>query len=301
MTTASEAGLPPVSVIVASRNRPAMLAAVVESILANRVLPDEVVVVDQSDLPDAAMAADQRVRYVHSREAGLSRANNLGARVATHDLLLFTHDDVLVDHEWVASLAGAWDRADDRVVVTGRVAATEPEQAGGFAPALRDDDRPASYTGRVGFDVLKPMNMAMSRRALEEVGGFDPRLGPGTPFPGAEDADLGFRFLDAGFRVDYVPAAVVRHRAWRAAEDYLPLRWGYGLSHGAFYAKHLTWRDTHMARRMVRDVGRRARAFPGRVRREGRRALGDPVFVAATVVGAVRWRRAERRRHGAAA
>lgn len=300
MTTASEVGLPPVSVIVATRDRPEMLAAVVGSILANRVRPDEVVVVDQSREPDPAMAADARVHYVHTSEVGLSRANNLGASVASHDLLLFTHDDVLVDPDWVAFLAGAWDRAGDRVVVTGRVAATAPEQAGGFAPALKDEARPASYTGRVGFDVLKPMNMAMSRAALAEVGGFDPRLGPGTPFPGAEDADLGFRFLDAGYRVDYVPEAVVRHRAWRAPEDYLPLRWGYGLSHGAFYAKHLSLRDTHMARRMVRDVGRRMRAFPARVRHEGRRALGDPVFVAATFVGAFRWRRAERRRGAAA-
>ncbi len=271
-----------------------MLHDVVRSVLANDPLPDELVIVDQSDEVDQVMACLHgegacTVRYLFPKTTGLSRANNLGAEEAAHEVLLFTHDDVLVERNWVSALTAAFHRGRPRAVVTGRVAATEPEEPGAFAPALRDDVTPASYSGRIGFDVLKPMNMAMAKTALLEVGGFDVRLGPGTPFPGAEDADLGLRFLEAGYRIDYIPEAVVHHRAWRSGADYLPLRWGYGVSHGAFYAKHFSWRDPHILGRMTRDVVRRACAFPGRVRRERSRALGDPVFVVGNVVGAARW------------
>jgi len=129
----------------------------------------------------------------------------------------------------------------------------------------------------------------MYRSALEAVGGFDERLGPGTPFPGAEDADLGFRLLDAGHRIVYVPDALLYHRAWRSDADYLPLRWTYGIAQGAYYAKHLRGGDLHMARRFAMDVLRRIRRFPKRCVRERRKALADPYFVAGNLVGALRW------------
>jgi GT2 family glycosyltransferase len=300
MTVASSMGLPPVSVIIASRDRPQMLADVIRSVLAGRVTPDELVIVDQSarpqpDVGDLDQPDGCRVRYVRPGTVGLSRANNAGARLAAHEVLVFTHDDVLVDSTWLAALLAAHMDLGSDVVVTGRVAATEPEQEGAFAPALRDDVKPASYFGRLGFDVLKPMNVLITKQTFLGVGGFDERLGPGTPFPGAEDADLGFRLLEAGHRIDYRPEAVVRHRAWRPSGDYFPLRWRYGLALGAFYAKHMHLRDPHVVGRAARDVGRRIRAFPGRVRGEGRRALGDPVFVCANVVGAAKWVIRERR------
>ena len=292
--SASSVGLPPVSLIVASRDRPEMLSRLVGSVLDGHVVPDEMVIVDQSEFPhpdlaDFDGARGCTIRYVRPGTVGLSRANNEAAHVASHEVLVFTHDDVLVDPDWLGELVTEHARLGGDVVVTGRVASTEPEQEGAFAPALRDDERPTTYCGRIGFDVLNPMNVVMSKRTLFGVGGFDDRLGPGTPFPGAEDADLGFRLLEAGHRIDYFPSAVVRHRAWRTSAQYLPLRWGYGVALGAFYAKHFHWRDAHVVSRAARDVVRRTRRFPGRLRREGRRALGDPVFIVANVVGSVKW------------
>jgi hypothetical protein len=195
----------------------------------------------------------------------------------------------------VETLADAVQQADPRVVVTGRVAATAPEKQGGFAPALRDDAQPASHRGRVGHDVLKPMNFGIARSLFLEVTGFDTRLGPGTEFPGAEDSDLGYRLLEAGCTIEYVPEAVVRHRAWRDRSMYLPLRWSYGIAQGAFYAKHTVRHDTHMVRRATRDVLRRIRSSPARLRQDPMLVGGDVVFVIATFVGAWRWLRTNRR------
>lgn len=284
----------PTSLIIASRNRPGMLRETVASILAGTALPAELIIVDQSDRPDETLErmegeADCRIRYLWTRLRGLCRANNLGAREAAYETLVFTHDDVSVDPAWLATLHGALVESGPDTVVTGRILAGETGRTGGYAPTLRTSTEPATYRGRIGYDVLKPLNMAMFRSALETAGGFDERLGPGTPFPGAEDADLGFRLLEAGFTIRYVPEALVYHRAWRAEAEYLPLRWAYGVAQGAFYAKHLRRNDLHMVRRFVMDALRRARRFPGRLVREPRRALADPIFLAGNVVGALRW------------
>src|SRR5207302_8060835 len=109
-----------------------------------------------------------------------------------------------------------------RSVVTGQVRATEPTRSGNFAPSTKVEQSRAVYVGRVGRDVLFS-NMAMHRCVYEEIGNFDERLGPGSAYPGAEDNDLGFRMLEAGYRIIYLPDAVVYHRAWRPASHYLPL------------------------------------------------------------------------------
>lgn len=301
MTPAVEAVVTPAveaSVIVCSRDRPAMLRDTVTSILGGGAVPRELLIIDQSGAPDRqieglAAPAGCDLRYVWTRSRGLSRANNEGARLAEHETLVFTHDDVLVDAGWLTTLVAALDAAGPQSAVIGRVLAAE-DHPGGFAPALMTSPVPAVYEGRVGRDVLKPMNLAIRRSTLLDAGGFDERLGPGTPFPGAEDSDLGYRLLERGVRIVYQPAAVLHHRAWRPMSELLPLRYGYGVAQGAFYAKHSHPGDLHMAGRFVRDLARRARRFPGRVVREGRAALADPAFIAGNVVGAFRWIR----RHG---
>lgn len=277
-----------------------MLRETLLSILAGEALPAELIVIDQSDAPEQeAMltAAGCEIRYEWTQVHGLCRANNTGVALARHDILAFTHDDVLVEKDWFRVLMDALLMAGPMSVVTGRVLPTAPEIPGGFAPTLRIDTEPAEYTGRIGKDVLKPLNMAMYRSALARVGGFDSRLGPGTVFPGAEDADLCFRLLEAGYRILYVPEALLHHRAWRAPGDYLPLRWGYGVAQGAFFAKHLRRSDLHMLRRMLRNWIHRIRRFPFRLWREGTRGFGDPLFIAGNVVGGIRW---HAQRHGSA-
>jgi GT2 family glycosyltransferase len=296
----------PVSVIIATRDRPAMLADAVHALVHGDTAPDEIVIIDQgsrsgSSVPSLTAALGDAagrsvVRHIHVPWCGLSRANNHGAALARHDLLLFTHDDVTVEHGWCSTMRDALARVGQAGAVTGRVIAGPAEVPGGYAPALRDDLQPAVHRGRVGHDVIKPMNLGMHREVFEAVGGFDARLGPGTHFGGAEDADLGLRLLEHGFVVEYVPEAIVEHRAWRSPPDDLPLRWTYGVAQGAFYAKHLREGNRFLLRRIGADVTRRARRFPRRLLHEPRRALGDPLFLAGNVAGAVRWQWMERGR-----
>jgi GT2 family glycosyltransferase len=194
------------------------------------------------------------IRYFHSRTVGVGAGRNLGISSSRFEILIFIDDDMLVEPDWLHNLAQAAVKAGPQSVVTGKVLAGEREAPDGQAPSIKKDERPAIYKGRIWKDVLYTGNMGIYRSVFAQVGLFDERLGPGTKFPAAEDNDLGFRLLEQGFCICYVPEAVVYHRAWRSQREILVLKWRYGVGRGAYYAKHMSWRDPYMFTRMIRDV-----------------------------------------------
>jgi GT2 family glycosyltransferase len=281
------------SVIICSRGRPALLQDAVDSVLRGTVLPAEIIIVDQSDSPDERLAARARVaecevRYLWDDARGVSRARNRGLELARSDIVAFTDDDVLVDAGWLEALVTTLADMGHRGIVTGRVLAAATEIPGGWAPALVHSEQPATYEGRITRDVLEAGNMAGFRDTLLEVRGFDPTLGPGTPFPAGEDNDLGLRLLSAGCRIRYEPTAVIYHRAWRGPEEYLRLRWGYGIGQGGYYAKYLSLRDRFMLRRLGRVLGIHLRMAVRRARGEPRAAAGHLTYVAGVLTGVAR-------------
>jgi GT2 family glycosyltransferase len=287
--------LPPTSLIICSRNRPRMLLETVESVLQGTDLPAELIVIDQSAerhpvLSGLVTDARCRLRYIWSESVGLSRARNLGLTAASHPIVAFTDDDMLVAVDWYGVLIRALVVAGQRTVTTGRVLAGPPEAPGTFVPALVTGDQPRSSEGRIGTDVLAGCQFAMYRTMFEAVGPFDERLGVGAHFPAAEDNDLGFRLLEAGYRTTYTPLAVVYHRAWRAANAYLPKRWDYGRGQGGFYAKFASWRDRYVLERACRDVGLHLLRFPWRFLHAPRLAVGDLAYALGIVAGAAEWR-----------
>ena len=293
--------LPPVSLVLCTRNRPELLADTLRSILAGEEVPAEIVVIDQSDVPCDGLAEMRggrpcEIRHVPVRSVGLGRARNAGIRAARHDLIAFIDDDMWVDPRWWGSLLRALLAAGPRSVVTGQVRAAEPEVPGGIAPSTMLGDERIVYEGRIGRDVLAAGNMALHRRAVEAAGLFDERLGAGARFPASEDNDFGFRLLEAGYRIVYEPGALLYHRAWRTKRDFVRLRWCYGRGQGGYYAKHFAPGDGWMPARLRDELARQLRKLPGRLRHRQMWLLAsDAAFAAGLVAGLAEWLLTERR------
>jgi GT2 family glycosyltransferase len=286
--------LPPTSLIIPSRGRPDLLLDTVQSILKGEQVPSELVVVDQSSAPHPTLAGyetgrDCKVNYIWSQSKGVSRARNEGIAAAQHAILAFTDDDVLVTATWFELLVRALIAAGPKCIITGQVRPAETTTADGFVPSTKTDETPRTYTQHADEDVLYAGNMALYRSALVAVGTFDERLGAGTRFGNAEDNDLGYRLLDAQYAIHYVPEAIVYHRSWRSARDFVPLRWDYGVGRGAYYAKHLSWRNPHMTRRLLADVRNHVVNLPRFMLRDRMRARGDLMLAAGILSGAARW------------
>lgn len=294
MDTAQPMNLPPTSVIIVSRNRPGLLVETVESILQADEVPAELIIVDQSESPHASLATLTTsracdIRYLWTGSPGKSRGLNAAIAAACHPILIFTDDDMCVTSTWLRRIVQALVNAPPRSVITGQVPPTEPDKPGGFAPSCKVDATPAVYQGRIGRDVLFGNNWASWRSAFDAVGPFDERLGPGESFPAAEDNDLGFRLLEAGYRIIYVPEAIAYHRTWRSDADYLALRWSYARGQGAFLAKYLSLRDRYMLCRMVKSIKDNLSGVVWCLRRKRHLAYGHAVYALGLVSAAAQW------------
>jgi len=283
--------LPAASLIICSRNRPELLVRTVESALKGERLPTEMIVVDQSDRPNEALplmeASSCEIRYLWKPGKGGSRARNAGAMAARCPILVFTDDDMEVDPRWFYAVVAALLEQGESGVISGRVLAM-PGVSESSVPSLIVSEEPAVYQGRIGHDVLWTNNMAIHRDAFIEMGGFDERLGPGTPFPSSEDNDLGFRLLESGFRIVYEPRAVLFHRDWRSPRQLTTLRWSYGVGQGAFYAKYIDLRDRFMLAVALNDLRAQVRGFP-RILWHPRIVANRAVYLAGLFYGAASW------------
>jgi GT2 family glycosyltransferase len=290
---AEEMALPPATLAICSRNRPALLLQTIESVLQCDELPDEILVIDQSDrphpvLPTLAPPGTCRLRYVWTDVVGVSPARNRAVQDSQHDAIVLIDDDMIAAPDWWGAIVRALVQAGPDSIVTGRVLPGQPETEGGFVPSTRTEITPAIYQGTIDRDVLYTNNMALWRGIVGKVGLFDERLGPGTRFPAAEDNDFAFRLLQAGGRIVYAPEAVLYHRAWRTRRQCLALNWSYGYGQGAFYAKHTRSHGT-IRRRLVSDILYYVLGFPLRWWRSGSEGLASAAFGIAVACGACHW------------
>ena len=219
--------LPTVSVVIAARARPRPLAACLRAVRAQSRPPLRVAVVE-SGAPDpaiAAVAAEAGAAYLHEPEGGESRARNLGARSVPGEVVAFTDDDALPEPGWLAALAAEFRRpevaaAAGRVVPPPGPLDEEARRiAGWLGLASSGGERPL----RIGagdphwFEIANfggigiGPNMAFRRSVFDEWGGFDTRLGTGTPLRGGAEPYAFFTLLKRGHAVTYTPAARVAH------------------------------------------------------------------------------------------
>ena len=229
----------PISVVVATRDRPRQLHDCLVSLRASVEAGDEVIVVDScsSDGRTAEVAGAFGVRLVRCDRPGASLARNAGWRLARHGFVAFVDDDVRVAPTWADSLRRTVAAHPEASFVSGRLGLRE-EDAGAERPVAFFDEQSAFVIDEAVVDDWgHGANFAVRRDALADVGGFDERLGPGTPWPAAEDRELLDRLLAGGYRGRYEPSVRAVHVQWRGRPQLLRLEWRYGVGQGARLAR----------------------------------------------------------------
>jgi glycosyltransferase involved in cell wall biosynthesis len=209
-----------ITVVVPTRDRPAHLATCLAALRRELMADDELLVVDSCSETPVTGAS------IRAARPGASLARNLGWRAATSEVVAFVDDDVEVAPGWRAALAEALPGVD---LVCGRVA-VPVDQQGVERPVAVTPDVPRQLLGELrGVSA----NLAVRRTALEAVGGFDERLGPGTWSRAGEDLELQDRLLRADFVGLYAPEVLAYHDQWRSRRELVRLDYGYGVGAGA--------------------------------------------------------------------
>ncbi|MEA2312351.1 MAG: hypothetical protein QOE28_2319 [Solirubrobacteraceae bacterium] len=261
-----------ISVVVATLDRPLHVARCVRSVLAGDVGPGELIVVDQSDGDGVRRAladiADPRVRVVHQAQRSASLARNRGVELAASEYVAVLDDDAEVGPSWLADIAAALLDLGEPDALFGAIDAP-PEAAGrDLAVSTHAVAAPVvwpatAHPARPGFGG----HMVIRRTAFRELGGFDERLGPGSPLFGAEDIDLNYRLLRSGRTVASTPAVRMVHHQWRDDTALPRLMYGYNLGHSAFCAKHLRQGDLGALRLVARQALDDVRMLASAIRR----------------------------------
>jgi GT2 family glycosyltransferase len=295
-TTEARAKTPlDVSVLICTRDRSAMLADCLDSVLRCSPPPAEVIVVDQSRDEASRLVVRRRqggaipVRHVRGLGTGLSRARNQGIPACQGTVVAFTDDDCRADPGWVESLTrpirnGEADAAVGRTLPEPGSSGTD-QTFSAYAPAGRPAFSRRTHPWRLGGGG----NFAARREVLGRAGPFDERFGPGAPLESAEDMDMIHRLLRAGERIVYVTGAVVWHRSWRSPGQNRRLSRAYGIGAGGYFAKHFLAGDWISGWRFVARLGiRTLHLFRAAIRADARRTAEQAAYVQGLFAGA--WR-----------
>ena len=236
----------PVSVVIPTRDRGAVIQACIGSLLGCSPPPGEIIVVDQNAAQDTAGAVAPfggSVRYIHCPSIGVSAARNTGIRNARFDLVALTDDDCIVAPDWPGQIMEHFRDNPGVGLLYGNVQAGEHDPAQGFITAY---DIPRSYIATGFLDKPKvegiSANMALRRSACESLGGFDEMLGVGAPLRSAGETDYTFRALQARIAVMESPKVRVVHNGFRNSTDGDALVRRYLFGIGAMLAKHVRCR-----------------------------------------------------------
>jgi len=209
-----------ISIIIATSSRPDALAETLRS-LAKVRLPlawsVELLLVEnvaRSGAEELIRAFPQEqfsaVSYFFEPTKGKSHALNLALAHAQAPVLLFSDDDVRFPPDWIELMC--------EPIVSGRADAV----AGGvklashlLRPWMTGRHRAwlastADYLSPADPSEMCGANMAISRRALDQVGGFDPELGPGIT-GGGEESLLTWQLKKAGLKIEAALSVEVEH------------------------------------------------------------------------------------------
>lgn len=289
-----------VTVAVTTCGRPAALLRCLEGLARGSVLPGEIIVVDQAPSEDSRAAAERaglRVRRLEQPRLGVSAARNLALKSATGAVLALTDDDCVPDALWVEALTAAFSRDPAPVAVTGPIMPLGPAPEGMYHVSGRPGLRAREFHGRVlPWHVGSGGNFAARVGLLRSHGGWDERLGPGSPGRASEDADLFYRLLQAGVTLCYEPGAMIRHE-WQTWERRLSTRRDYGFGLSAMCGLSLGRREGFALRMLVSYVSMHVRKLARGLRARDRTVVAQHARALTSVPGGLLYGlRAGRRR-----
>jgi glycosyltransferase involved in cell wall biosynthesis len=224
---AAEASGPLASVIVPVRNAESSLPRLLASLAVQTLGAErfELLIVDDCSDDGTALLidSDPDATLIRSpRRGGSYAARNLGLEAATAPVIAFTDGDCEAAPDWLERGLGDLDRLEADLLagaITGSLS-DRPSLAEliDFAQGL-DQER---HVEEWGFAATA--NLFVRRPVFDAIGPFNPLLISGG------DAELSFRATEAGFRLRYSAAPVVRHDLRRRARDVAKksFRMGFG-------------------------------------------------------------------------
>jgi len=188
--------MPPLlSVVIPTFNSGHLVTSAVESALAQTVIPEEIIVVDDGSTDDTLERLAPvvgRIRYIRQENQGVSAARNRGVEAADGEFVAFLDaDDVWHPRKWELQVQAFEQNPELALIGTQAFDWPTPDY-----PELDGaDDAPLtqlSWEDLVVRNYLFTSSIVVRRSALTRAGRFDPTI------QGPEDRDLWLRVAEGG-------------------------------------------------------------------------------------------------------
>jgi uncharacterized protein (DUF362 family)/glycosyltransferase involved in cell wall biosynthesis len=215
------AGKPLVSVIVPTYNSASTLNQCLRSIQEQTYENIELIVVDNLSRDATAQIAKQYNAKFLSKRALRSEARNLGADIASGQLLLFVDADMDLTPQLIQECVQVVERVGFDALMIPEIRIGE-----GFWAKCRALER-ITYVGNPLIESIR----LVKTRVFKQVAGFDEGLEAG------EDWDLHARVEDAGFRIGQVKACIRHHEGYVTLSGLATKRYHYGKSLRSYLRK----------------------------------------------------------------
>jgi hypothetical protein len=215
-----------VSLVIVSKDERG-LADTLSSFSGNGLL-DEVVVIDASEgRLDQVRLDHPWVEWHDYRQpvgvrSTIPHQRNIGVRQATGDIVVFIDSGCIPCGQWLERILAPIIDENEFITCGPAIAGRSSIYSG------------AKWWGNTTDRYIMAgatINMAFRREAFDAVGGFDERFGAG------EDIDFSWRLTVSGYRLRWVPDAVVEHD-WGNVRRQLRRSFVYGVGWARLYRKH---------------------------------------------------------------
>jgi len=176
-------------------------------------VPWEVIIADNGSIDGTFDSIEQfrnvfyRLRIVDaSKKKCAAYARNYGAREAEGEWIAFCDADDIVDENWVQAIANALQKYD---IVASRIEVSEinDERTAKLMPDIQRDGL-MKYTYVPYLDHASSSGLGVRKKVHMEIGGFDESI----MNAGVEDCDYCWRAQLAGYKLQFVPEAVLHYR-----------------------------------------------------------------------------------------
>lgn len=220
-----------ISVIVATKDRKLDLLKFIESLNNQKVFPDEFLVVDASDNPfkeeiEKAVTQNYQFKYIKA-EPGLTKQRNIGIKESTGDIFCFFDDDIILEPDYLKVLKDSFEKHPEIGGFSGKTTDVNPKKNWRYylmqffyclfqLSYFDNKGRIRKSFFNNNYHLGKKENyieftsgccMSFTKKALQEVGGFDEKL---STYCFMEDVDISYR-VSRKYKILYNPKARCLH------------------------------------------------------------------------------------------
>jgi glycosyltransferase involved in cell wall biosynthesis len=230
--------MPSISVIIPVYNRAGLIGPVIEALLNQQTPPQllpspiEIIIVDDGSTDNTGdVVRSYPVKYIRQENRGPASARNRGFRESKGEIVAFIDSDCIARPGWLEKLLSGFD-SPEVGAVAGSYDIANPESLLSRLIHAEIKWRHSRFSRFIR--AFGSYNVAIRREVLEGLGGFDETYRTAS----GEDNDLSYRLLKAGYKIRFVPQALVAHYHTEKLFKYLKEQFRHAFWRMKLYKDH---------------------------------------------------------------